>query len=155
MITNKTIIISCAGMGKRLGLGTTKALVEVAGEPLLIRTLKMLDDVEDIRIVVGYQAEKVIEAVNAYRKDVTFVFNRDYQTTGTGASVMLAVKNAKDMIMTIDGDLLIHPSDMKELLKSTNEFIGVCKASTDNPVLTIIDKNNKILREIIEQSVGS
>ena len=27
LITNKTIIISCAGMGKRLGIGTTKALV--------------------------------------------------------------------------------------------------------------------------------
>ena len=116
MIKNKTIIISCAGMGKRLGLGTTKALVEVAGEPLLMRTLKMLDDVEDVRVVVGYQAEKVIEAVNSYRKDVTFVFNRNYQTTGTGASVMLAVKNARDMIMTIDGDLLIHPSDMQDLL---------------------------------------
>ena len=145
MINNKTIIISCAGMGKRLGLGTTKALVEVAGESLLMRSLKMMDDCSDIRIVVGYQAEKVIEKVNEYRKDITFVYNRDYTTTGTGASVSLAMQNAKDMILTIDGDLLIHPSDMKELLNSTDEFIGVCKASTDNPVLTVIDENNQVV----------
>ena len=144
MITNKTIIISCAGMGKRLGLGVTKALVEVAGESLLIRTLKMLDDCADVRIVVGYQAEKVIEKVNEYRKDVTFVFNHNYTTTGTGASVSLACENAKDLILTIDGDLLIHPSDMKEILNSSDEFIGVSKPGTDNPVLTIINDKGQV-----------
>ena len=54
---SRTVIISCAGMGNRLGLGTTKALLEVEGEPLIIRHLKMLQDEHDIRIVVGYQAE--------------------------------------------------------------------------------------------------
>ena len=53
---SRTVIISCAGMGNRLGLGTTKALLEVEGEPLIIRHLKMLQDEQDIRMVVGYQA---------------------------------------------------------------------------------------------------
>ena len=34
-----TVIICCAGMGTRLGIGTTKALVDIAGEPLIIREL--------------------------------------------------------------------------------------------------------------------
>ncbi len=33
---SRTVIISCAGMGNRLGLGTTKALIDVAGKPLII-----------------------------------------------------------------------------------------------------------------------
>ena len=78
MKNNKTVIISCAGMGKRLGIGTTKALVSVGGKPLIIRTLEQLDEVEDVRVVVGYQAEKVIEAVKAYRKDVTFKRRRQF-----------------------------------------------------------------------------
>ena len=73
MIDNKTVIISCAGMGKRLGLGTTKALINVCDESLIIRTLKLLDEVEDVRVVVGYQADKVIEAVKSYRKNVVFI----------------------------------------------------------------------------------
>ncbi len=63
MSVSKTIVISCAGMGTRLGIGTTKALVSVDGKPLIIRQLELLGDYDDIRIVVGYQMEKVIETV--------------------------------------------------------------------------------------------
>ena len=37
---NKTIIISCAGMGTRLGIGMTKALIDIDGKPLIIRQLE-------------------------------------------------------------------------------------------------------------------
>lgn len=72
---SRTVIISCAGMGNRLGLGSTKALVEVEGKPLILRHLEMLDGEKDVRVVVGYQAEKVIEVVKRYREDILFVFN--------------------------------------------------------------------------------
>ena len=78
---SRTIIISCAGMGNRLGLSTTKALVEVEGKPLIVRHLEMLDKETDIRVVVGYQAEKVIETIRKYRNDVVFVFNHDFRNT--------------------------------------------------------------------------
>lgn len=42
MSISRTIVISCAGMGNRLGLGTTKALVEVDGKPLIVRRLELL-----------------------------------------------------------------------------------------------------------------
>ena len=71
-------------MGNRLGMGTTKALVEVDGKPLIIRHLEMLKDETDIRVVVGYQAEQVINVVKEYREDVMFVFNHNYRNTGTG-----------------------------------------------------------------------
>ena len=51
MCFSRTVVISCAGMGNRLGLGTTKALVEVDGKPLIVRHLEMLGDEEDIRYV--------------------------------------------------------------------------------------------------------
>lgn len=141
---NKTVVISCAGMGKRLGMGIPKALVEVDGKPLIIRNLEMLDDCNDVRVVVGYKAADVIEMVNSYRKDITFVFNNNYMNNGTGASVTLASKYAKEYILTIDGDLLIHPDDMRRILETQEEFVGVCKASTDNPVLTSIEDDKVI-----------
>ena len=66
---SRTVIISCAGMGNRLGLGTTKALVEIDGKPLIVRHLEMLKGETDIRVVVGYQAEKIINVVRQYRKE--------------------------------------------------------------------------------------
>ena len=139
MAVSKTVIISCAGMGKRLGLGTSKCLVDVAGESLIMRNLKMLDDVDDVRVVVGFQAEKVIEAVNAYRTDVTFVFNHDFAHTNTGDSVRLAAEHANEYVLTIDGDLLLHPEDMRKILEADGEFVGVTAPGTDNPVLADVE----------------
>ena len=39
MQVSRTVIISCAGMGNRLGLGTTKALVEVEGHGITAKKL--------------------------------------------------------------------------------------------------------------------
>ena len=69
MSFSRTIIIGCAGTGNRLGLGTTKALVEIEGKPLIIHHLEKLKDEKDIRVVVGFQAEKVIRVVNEYRRN--------------------------------------------------------------------------------------
>lgn len=126
-------------MGKRLGLGTSKCLVDVDGTPLIIRNLRMLDEVDDVRVVVGFQAEKVIDAVTAYRRDVTFVFNHDYARTNTGDSVRLAAEHANEYVLTIDGDLLVHPDDMRKILAAEGEFVGVTAPGTDNPVLCDVE----------------
>lgn len=133
MPVSRTVIISCAGMGNRLGLGTTKALVEVEGKPLIMYHLEKLKDEKDIRVVVGYQAEKVIETVRKYRKDIVFVFNHNYRETGTGASVALAAQYANEYILSLDGDLLIHPDDMKKILECEHEFVSGGVPDTDDP----------------------
>lgn len=133
MQVSRTVIISCAGMGNRLGLGTTKALVEVEGKPLIMHHLEKLKDERDIRVVVGYQAEKVINVVRKYRKDVVFVFNHNYRETGTGASVALASQYANEYILSLDGDLLVHPDDMKKILECDHEFVSGGTPDTDEP----------------------
>lgn len=143
-MNNKTIIISCAGMGTRLGIGMTKALVDIDGKPLIIRQLEQLQDFDDVRIVVGYQAEKVIEVVKEYRKDVMFCFNYDYKTTGTAASFSKGLLGARDLVVAFDGDLLVNPDDLKKFLSQNEPCIGGCQPSTDNPVLMEIDENNNV-----------
>ena len=133
MQVSRTVIISCAGMGNRLGLGTTKALVEVEGKPLIMHHLEKLKDESDIRVVVGYQAEKVINVVRKYRNDVVFVFNHNYRETGTGASVALASQYANEYILSLDGDLIIHPDDMKKILECDHEFVSGGIPDTDEP----------------------
>lgn len=116
-----------------MGLGTTKALVEVEGKPLIMHHLEKLKDESDIRVVVGYQAEKVINVVRKYRKDVVFVFNHNYRETGTGASVALASQYANEYILSLDGDLIIHPDDMKKILECDHEFVSGGIPDTDEP----------------------
>lgn len=130
---SRTVIISCAGMGNRLGLKTTKALLEVEGKPLIIRHLEMLKNEPDIRVVVGYQAEKVIEVVRKFRSDIVFVFNHKYKETGTGSSVALASKYANEYILSLDGDLIVHPEDMEKILACEYEFVSGNKPGTEEP----------------------
>lgn len=122
-------------MGNRLGLGCTKALIEINGKPLICHQLELLKNEDDVRIVVGYQADKVIDLVNCYRKDITYVFNHDYRFNGTGASVSCAMKYSNEFIFTLDGDLLVHPEDMEQMLKSEYEFIGGTIPKSDDPWL--------------------
>ena len=144
MAVSRTVIISCAGMGNRLGLGTTKALVEVDGKPLIVRHLEMLPYEDDIRIVVGYQAQKVIEVVRKYRDDVLFVFNHRFRDTGSGASVALAAKYAGEYILSLDGDLLVHPEDMEKILTCDHEFVSGGPPGTDEPwLLQTYEQNGK------------
>ena len=53
MSSVKSVVISCAGIGSRLGLGLTKALVQINGRSLISWQLELFKDVEDIRIVIG------------------------------------------------------------------------------------------------------
>lgn len=141
----KSIIISCAGMGTRLGIGTTKALIDIDGKPLIVRQLENIPDDFDVRIVVGYQAEKVMDVVKQYKKDVTFVFNHEYKTTGTGASFSKGLVGANEIVIALDGDLLVHPEDFKTFINSNEACIGGCEPTTDNPVLMTIDENEQVV----------
>ncbi len=156
MSFSRTIIISCAGMGNRLGLGTTKALVEVDGKPLIIRHLEYLKEESDIRVVVGYQAQKVIETVTAYRKDVLFVFNHDFRNTGTGSSVVLASKYANEYILSLDGDMLIHPEDMEKILSCNHEFVGGNPIESDDPwMLQTFEQDGKEMVSAFSRCMGN
>lgn len=136
-----TVIICCAGMGTRLGIGTTKALLHINGKPLIIHQLEALKEYEDVRIVVGYQSDKLINVVNSYRKDIMFVFNNEFKNTGTAASLTKAVINTKKYILTIDGDIMIKPNDFKRVLEEKGEFLVVSKKKSTEPVLVSISND--------------
>lgn len=125
---NITVIICCAGMGTRLGIGTTKALVDIDGKPLIIRQLELLNEFDDVRVVVGFDAEKVIEVVKGYRKDVMFVCNYEYEHSGPADSLKKALLCSRKYIITLDGDTIINPNDFKKFIDYSEE----CIAITDN-----------------------
>ena len=143
-------------MGNRLGLGSTKALVDIDGKPLIIRHLEMLEEERDIRVVVGYQAEKVIDVVRKYREDILFVFNRRYRETGTGASVALAARYANQYVLSLDGDLLVHPEDMEKILACDHEFISGGVPGTDDPwMLQTYEENGREYVSSFSKNIGT
>lgn len=144
MQTTKSVIISCAGIGSRLGLGSTKALIDIDGKTLIRRQLELFDDVDDVRVVVGFQASEVIDEVCRYRSDAIFVFNHDYFNNKTGASYYLGARDGNEFAIEMDGDLLVHPDDMKKLLQLEGEWIAYADKTSEDAVYVKLDENGYV-----------
>ena len=139
-----TVIICAAGMGTRLGIGTTKALVDIEGIPLIIRQLELLKEFDDVRIVVGFQAERIIQIVKEYRRDVVFVFNYEYETTGIACSLRKGSLASRKYILSIDGDILINPDDFFKLMSLEQEWLGITTSISEEPIMASVENNNVI-----------
>lgn len=131
------VVLNCAGEGRRLGIGRTKALVEVLGRPLIEWHLRMLRNVEDVVVVAGYQARELVEAVLRTRPDAAFAFNHDYAVTGTAASLARGALGAGGDVISLDGDLLVHPEDFRALLDG-GPCIGVAEPTTSDAVYAVV-----------------
>lgn len=143
--SNKSLVLSCAGIGSRLGLGLTKALVKINGRSLISWQLELLKDIEDIRIVIGFQAMEIIEEVRKYRDDAIFCYNHRYFETKTGASYYLGARHANEYTIEWDGDLLVHPDDIHKLLTADGEFLGYAEKSSDEAVWVQTDEEGMVL----------
>lgn len=145
MSATKSIIISCAGVGSRLGLGQTKALVKIDNRTIIAWQLELFKEVEDVRIVIGYQAKEVVKEVLKHRKDVIFVYNHEYYNTKTGTSFYLGCRHANNMVIAWDGDLLVHPDDVRTLLNEQEQFICYSDITSDEAVYVQTDTQGNVL----------
>ena len=145
MSTASSVVISCAGIGSRLGLGQTKALININGRPLIHWQLELLKEVEDLRIVIGYEANSIISAVLEMRRDVVFIYNHNYFSTQTGASFYLGSRDANEYVIEWDGDLLIHPDDVKKCLNTPHEYIGYSDRVSDEAVFVKTNRHGDVL----------
>ncbi|MBR4678310.1 MAG: NTP transferase domain-containing protein [Bacteroidales bacterium] len=142
---NKSVVISCAGIGSRLGLGLTKALVQINGNSLISLQLKLFKDVEDVRIVIGFQANDIIEEVRKYRGDIIFCYNHRYFETKTGASFFLGARHANNEIIEWDGDLLVHPDDVRKLLNVSGEYICYSDKTSEETIFVRTDSEGRVV----------
>lgn len=141
----KSVVISCAGIGSRLGLGLTKALVEINGQPLISWQLKLFKDVKDVRIVIGFQGGEIIQEVRKHRNDVIFCYNHRYFETKTGASYYLGARHANHFTLEWDGDLLVHPDDVEKLLSTPGEYICYADKTSDDAVFVQTNEQGEVL----------
>lgn len=141
----KSVVISCAGIGSRLGLGLTKALVQINGSSLISWQLKLFKAVEDLRLVIGFQGSEIIEEVLKYRRDVIFCYNHRYFETKTGASYYLGARHANKESIEWDGDLLVHPDDVKMLLDTEGEYVCYGDITSEDCVYVHINDRGEVL----------
>jgi choline kinase len=130
-------VIAAAGLGSRLGAEVPKCLVPIDGVSIIERQLKLLQNVPEIRVVVGYREVEVIDLVSAIRPDAIFVRNPAFASTNTIHSLRLATRHRAGWFLAIDGDLIIEPGSFSRFLKTcvhNDVVLGVGQSGTDEGV---------------------
>jgi len=144
----KHAVICAAGLGSRLGHNKPKCLVEINQKKIIDYQLELLQDIDDIRLVVGFQKERVVAHVRTIRNDITFITNDDYAVTSSSYSAYLATQSLTEPFLLLAGDLLIDPKSFHYFLEQCtdeNSLIGVTRATTENPVYVKLDQQKNLV----------
>lgn len=142
------VVICAAGLGSRLGLDTPKCLVKIGNHPLIYYLLNSLKDIPNIRIVVGFKEEEVIQYVKSIRRDVVFIRNPNYRNTTNSYSLYLGSNDLDEPFVNIDGDMYISSKNLNkffEEINSSENLIVVTKAYTEDAVFIKLDNNNNAI----------
>ncbi|MFO0982165.1 MAG: methyltransferase domain-containing protein [Planctomycetota bacterium] len=115
-----------------------KCLVSVAGKPIIDRQLELLSGIPQVRMVIGFMEERVVEHVRKLRDDVIFARNPRYASTTTLQSIWLATRGLREPFLAIDGDLIVEPDSFHAFLgqcaRSAPPLLGLAPATTDEAV---------------------
>lgn len=141
----KTVVIAAAGVGSRLGAGIPKCLAEVCGHAVFEYQLRAFDWADEIRMVVGYHADEVIERVSTVSDRVVFVYNREYSATGLRQSYYLGAQGLTGKTLFLDGDTIMGNTAsglIQEACKTNEDFIAVVRTLSENPIYAGVQDGN-------------
>jgi len=102
-----SLVVLAAGMSTRFG--ENKMLYPIDGEPMVRRIVNtaLSSSVDEVIVVVGFEAEKVKEVLKGLRCKI--VENPDYATGGQSSSVRCGVKHIDEKaeaVMILPGDVV-------------------------------------------------
>lgn len=123
-------VVLAAGMSKRLGDFLDfrpKSLLEVGGESLLFRNIRLLKEagVDQVVVVVGYKSEVVIEHLKGEIDEVQIVYNAEFEENGSMWSVTRAFESCQKPLIVLDADIYVNSRIIENILGRKNSAIIV------------------------------
>lgn len=148
-------IVAAAGNGTRMGLSTPKQFLEFQGEPIFIKTLKVIENsslVTDIIVVTG---EEHIELVKEFCKSFGITKLKNVVAGGKERqnsiyNVLEIIKNPEDYIIAVqDG---VRPFIKEKFIEEAYEFLtieknidGVVVGVSVKDTVKIVDRNKNVV----------
>ncbi len=138
-------IILAAGEGKRLGMNKPKATIEIDGQALIVRMIEQLRDngVENITVVVGYQADSLIQMTRPLNVDT--ILNPFYQTSDNLVSFWIGQFRLHDTFIMTHGDMIIKDELLSKLVDSDGDVVlPIDKSSMNEESMKIMLDGSQI-----------
>jgi len=128
-----SIIILAAGKGSRMKSPKAKVLHSISGKPMLFHIIKAsLEISNDVSVVVAHQKEAVIEQMNAFFDNVTFIVQDAQNFPGTGGAMKnVAPKNEK--VLVLNGDMPLITSSALQGFLDTDADVIMSVFDLENP----------------------
>ncbi|MCG2694413.1 NTP transferase domain-containing protein [Candidatus Parcubacteria bacterium] len=145
-----TGVLLAAGIGKRLGAGTTKALVEIEGRPLAYYAIDFLRAVgaDEIKIIGGCDYEKLKEKVIGYDGGVEVIENSEY-LKGNLYTLLKALPKIENSFLICNADHIYKKAiaeKVKNQLKGITAFCDFDRLLGDDDMK--VWHENFILKQI-------
>lgn len=131
------VIIPAAGQGTRFNQKIPKALIDITKNKKIIDyQMDLLDDINDIRVVVGYKGEKLSSYILRNYENVTIINNPNYDSTSICYSIYLASKDLDEPYIVMCSDLLINKKEFNQFIKSFNyeSLLAITPSKTENRI---------------------
>ncbi len=133
-------IILAAGEGKRLKSVTDnpKCMLEIGGETLIKRQLRLLEKVHSVPlVVVGYKHKTLVEHVGWKE----FVMNPVWKQSNTLISLLFAISGSPMNTLVINGDVIFREDLLPKMLEA--DYSACAFQGVENPT----DEEVKIRRD--------
>ncbi|MGK5594799.1 MAG: NTP transferase domain-containing protein [Parachlamydiaceae bacterium] len=142
------VVILAAGLGSRLDSQShcPKALTKLEnGDSLLGWQLKILlrhIPLKDIIVVVGFHYESILTAF----PQLPYYYNPHYEEENTAGSLRRALQFIEEDLLWLNGDVIFHPSVLKDILSTDQTCIAVNQAHVgDEEVKYRVDAQGNII----------
>lgn len=114
-------VILAAGKGARLRpitYTTPKPLIDIAGKPLIERTLEALpDEIDEIYIVVNHLRDQIINAIGPLWRGKPIRYVIQEPLSGTAGALHLLRVELHDRFLVMNADDIYLKEDLKKLLQ--------------------------------------
>ncbi|MGL4670377.1 MAG: sugar phosphate nucleotidyltransferase [Methanobacteriaceae archaeon] len=150
-------VILAAGFGSRLMPLTKdipKTLLEIEGMTILERLITQSIDngINEFIIISGHKKERVEEKaqdlINKYNIKIDILENKDYLTTNTSVSTLIATKIANEDIILINGDNVFDKKIMDNIVSSSGTSLVIDNVKNLNEESFKLKIENGIVTEI-------
>ncbi len=147
-----SVIIMAAGAGTRMKSNTPKVLHKISGKEMLYYSIKEAKKLtNNIEVVVFHQKEKVIESMQKYFDDITFVTQEHINFPGTGGAIKCCSPE-NEKVFILNGDMpLIDANELKKFDEIDADIVmSVIYLENPDGYGRVVIENNEVMK-IVEQ----
>ena len=141
-------IFPAAGSSTRMGGGGNKNLLELAGEPVLLRTLKIFSQVERVKFLIVIVAAHEIETVEKILRATENL--KPWRVTVGGSERQYSIANGLKLLPDDAEIILVHDAarplisvrTIDEVIDAAEKFGGAIAAVPAKDTIKIVDAEN-------------